>query len=172
MPVLEDMPTQDAFVAPRERNHALVGRLPELLLTVQAIQWLGSISTLVQEAPSRQDYLFHREESSSIATTPLNVPSVTSGLWRVSFSVRVTQVATTSSSIQVTVSWTEGGISQSETGTALTGNTLTTREGRSMVIHPDEGTPISYSTTYASVGAQPMKYSLDIAVEELATEPQ
>lgn len=104
-------------------------------------------------------------QSASIGTTPIPMTAIQPGLYRVSWYLRVTQAATTSSSIQVTLGWTDGAINCSRSGAAVTGNTTSTTQSGSEFIRIDGVTPINYSTAYASVGATPMKYRLDLLVE-------
>ena len=99
-------------------------------------------------------------QSASISASSVPIGSVTAGLWQVSYYVRVTQAATTSSSIQVSMTWTDGGTVVTHTGTALTGNTTATHEEWVGQFYVDAATVISYATTYASSGATAMKYQL------------
>jgi hypothetical protein len=104
-------------------------------------------------------------QAASIGTTPVPMTAIQPGLYRVSWYLRVTQAATTSSSIQVTLGWTDGAVNCSRSGAAETGNTTSTTQSGEAFIRIDGVTPINYSTTYASVGGTPMKYRLDLVVE-------
>ena len=104
-------------------------------------------------------------KAASIGTTPIPMTAVQPGLYRVSWYLRITQAATVSSSIQVTLGWTDGAINCTRSGAAVTGNTTNTTQSGSELIRIDGVTPINYSTTYASVGATPMQYRLDLVVE-------
>lgn len=102
----------------------------------------------------------------SIVATTIFLPSQT-GDFRVSWYAQVTTAATTSSSIAVTIGWTSNGIACSKAFTALTGNTTATADGSSVLIRADSGLPVTYATTYASVGGTPMAHSLDVVAEAL-----
>lgn len=104
-------------------------------------------------------------QSGSLATTPFPTGSLSAGLYRVSVFTRITTVAATSSSLAVTVSFTRGGVACSLSSPALTTNLTSSVQGTAWPIAIDAGTPISYSTTYASVPAGQMKYELIGAVE-------
>jgi hypothetical protein len=108
-------------------------------------------------------------QSSNIGTQTLFTPA-TSGFYRVSAYIIITQVATNSSTLPtVGVFWTDadnvtplGGA----TTTTLTGNVLTTAQQSSTIVNAKAGTPIQFDTaSYASNGATPMQYALHIRLE-------
>jgi hypothetical protein len=83
----------------------------------------------------------------------------------------VTRAGSVSSSLQFTLSWTDGAVAQSASGAAETGNVTTTKQMGTMPIRVDASTPISYSTTYADGGgAVSMQYSLDVILEAVALD--
>lgn len=106
-------------------------------------------------------------QNTSLATTPLATVTLSAGLYRLTQYVRVTRAATTSSSIQVTVLWTDNGVAMSSAGVAQIGNTTSTFESRTVTVRIDAMTTLRYSTTYASVGGTTMLYSVDILAEAL-----
>lgn len=98
-------------------------------------------------------------QTASIAATDFS-PGVAEGLWEVRWYARVTQAAGTSSSLQISIGWTDGGVAQSRTKAAITGNTTATNDQDGpFMIHCDASSPITYTITYASVGAPVMKYA-------------
>ena len=102
------------------------------------------------------------------AVTAASTPNLTAGRYRVSWYLRVTTAASSSSSVAVTVSWTDGGVACSFTGASVTGNTTaTTQPDTSLFLQVDEGTAITYTTAYSSTGATSMAYQLSIMVEVL-----
>lgn len=107
-------------------------------------------------------------QDASIPPTTLAVGSVASGSYRVSWFARIAQAATVSSALTVTFTWTapDGSI-LSGSGAALTTNTNTSSQSGSIVVSVKGDTPITYSTTYASIGATPMLYALTILAEFL-----
>lgn len=171
------LPTQDPIavadlseVPLGDPRQALAKRLPKLRLGEKYIRWLSGLRQEVDTRPKRHVHERLTAQSADIATTPLDIPTVYAGMWRISVSVRVTRAASTSSEIQITISWTEGGVAQSEPTANLTGNLTSTREGRTLVIRADGSTPISYAAAYTSVGATAMQFSLDIVAEEAALD--
>ncbi len=137
--------------------------------------WLGNQSWLlwfdsVRAALARVAVVVATYSTSAVqaATAPVGIYTPTeTGFYRVSINVRVTQVATTSSSVQVFVYWTAGGVIQTRSGTLLNGNTLTTQETFDVVMEADGATAIVVEATYASVGATPMQYRLAAFVEAM-----
>ena len=130
------------------------------------LEWVtSSVLTRLDSAPARASTASVTERAASIGTTSLNSGSLSAGLYQVSWFARITQAATVSSSLTVTISFTQGGVSLTLSGVALTGNTTTTVQAESPhLIRIDGATPVSYSTTYVSVGATAMKYRLDVVL--------
>ncbi len=104
--------------------------------------------------------------SASIATTNLSIASVLPGLYRLSMAARITQAATTSSSLIVTFEWTQG-VTCTTSSAAITGNTTTTTGTLSVLVRVDQNSAIGYATTYVSAGATPMQYQLDVTCEQV-----
>lgn len=103
-------------------------------------------------------------QAASIGATTLNV-TLAAGLYRVSWVLRVTTPATVSSSIAVTTSYTDEGLGVSQAGPAATGNTALTTQSGSFLAKSDAAAPVTFSTTYASVGGVAMVYKLDVTCE-------
>ena len=104
----------------------------------------------------------------AITTTSL-VPALTAaGIYKLSYYARITTPGTVSSSLTVTLSWTDHAVGQSFTGAAMTGNTTTTWQALTFPAYVDAGLPVTYSTAYASVGATSMVYELYVLIEQIA----
>lgn len=101
----------------------------------------------------------------SIGATTL-IAAANAGLYRVSWWLRITQAASVSSSVTVTLGTTDGGVACTLSGPALTANNVALPQGESRIIRADGAALISYSTTYVSVGT-PALYDLEILVEAL-----
>lgn len=106
-------------------------------------------------------------QAASIGATALDLGSLSAGLYEVKYYARITRAATASSSLTVTFAWTDGGTSPSYSGAAITGNTTTTVQSGAIVLRVDSASPITYATTYASVGATTMQHSLYIVALRL-----
>lgn len=105
-------------------------------------------------------------QTASIAATPFSTPALSAASYRITYYFRVTTAASISSSLLVTLSWTQGGVSCSKSFAAVTGNTTATTDSGSYTVTVDQASPINYATTYASVGT-PMAYSLDVFMETI-----
>lgn len=104
-------------------------------------------------------------QAASIGTTALPTATLAPGLYRATYYARITQAATSSSSLEVTLTWTDGAVACSFTGAAITGNAVTDLQSDTLLIEIDQASPISYSTTYATSGATAMLYKLSIVLE-------
>lgn len=104
-------------------------------------------------------------QSASIGTTPFALGTVAAGLYRVSYHAKVTTAASTSSSLIVTVTYTRGGFTCTQSGSAIIGNTTSTVASNSFLLRADASTAISYSTTYLSVGGTAMSHELDLVIQ-------
>lgn len=103
--------------------------------------------------------------AASIGTTAL-IALAAEGLYRVSVFCRVSQAASVSSSILVTISGTDDTVPYTQSTTAQTGNLTTSLSNGVFLVRADSNTPISYATTYASVGTA-MNYVLEVIAEQL-----
>lgn len=115
-------------------------------------------------------------DGKSAQTADINAPTLyavpTSGLYRVSAYVVVSQAATTSSTMpNVSVSYTEAttgvAVQDQVTQTAAT-NQVGLHSGGTAVIAAQQGSNIGYVTSnYASSGATPMQYAVQIKIESV-----
>lgn len=160
------IPLNDPIARPKRQEF---GKRPDPLQGLMTVPWVSYFSALgaaIDASPERVASASKTDQSASIGATEISATHPT-GLYRLSYYVRVTQAASTSSSIQVTLDWSDGGVAPSLSGAALTGNTTTTVQSGSIMILATANAPIRYSTTYSSVGATPMKYRLEVVLEEI-----
>jgi len=149
----------------RERLVGIDGVLQGLLTQPWQI-WFRTVTDAINIAPQVQTSVTGTPTGASIASTALLADTGSAGVFRVSWFLRVTQAATTSSSVAVTVAFTDG-VALTVSGAAVTGNTTSTIQQQSVIVRCDAASPLSYSTTYSSVGATPMQYALSVCVERL-----
>jgi hypothetical protein len=121
--------------------------------------------TRVQQASWALKNVTLTQQGAPIGPTPLPIGNLQAGLYRVSWYLRITQAASSSSSVTVTIGWNDGGPLQLS-GAPVTGNTTATVQSGMFFIHITAA-PITYSTAYASVGATPMQYALLLALESV-----
>lgn len=166
--MLSDPPLNDPIAVVEDRLQAQ--KFPKLILGWEYIKWLGELATTVGNAPERKAKVALTGLVASIGVTPLPIASLSAGVWRVSYRFRITRAGTVSSSLQLTLGWTEGGVPISASGAAVVTNTTSSVQWGTFLVRVDGNTPISYSTTYASVGATAMQHDLDLVAEALALD--
>lgn len=136
-------------------------------LSQEIVDWLLEQQRRANDSPEQLGTVTLTAQGAAIATTPVPMPALTAGYYRVSVYTRITRAATTSSSLTVTIGWTDGAIVLTEAGAAITGNTTSTVQQRTLFLRVDANASVTYSTAYASVGGTSMQYRLDITVEKL-----
>lgn len=163
-------PVEDAIARPDPRDPRSRA-LPKFVIGDRWLRWLSGLTTTINAKPERHAAVSRTAQGAAIAVTALPIGSVTPGVWAIYTTLRVTRAGSVSGEIRLTITHTEGGVTQTENGTNLTGNSTTTREGRIFIVRPGNATTISYSTTYADGGgAQSMQYSLDLVAVQLVAD--
>lgn len=162
------MPTHDAIAQPRDMK-VPPGRVDprEGTITTAWIQYFTDQGDEVSASAQRFSSVDLTGQAASIGATSMPNIIDSAGQYRITYYTRITQAASTSSSLTVSLSWTDGGVSLSLSGSAITGNTTTTVQSGTLMVHADAATPISYATTYVSVGGTPMQYSLYLTLERV-----
>ncbi len=137
-----------------------------------AKSWLlylqDALAARVQQAPAILTSVALTNQSASIGATPIPLRSVSAGLYRVSYYLRITTAAAVSSSATVTLTWTESGVALTLSGAALTTNTTASVQTGTFLIQSDANAPISYAVTYASNVANTMAFRLSITCEAVS----
>lgn len=128
--------------------------------------WLFELQGRTESAAEGLDSVSLTNQSAAISATPI-VVTQTAGLFRISWYLRITTAATTSSSATVTIGWTETGVALTKSGPAVTGNTTTTTDSGTFLIRSDAAAALTYAVSYATSGATAMKYRLDVVVERV-----
>lgn len=131
------------------------------------IDWWLEQQRRTEDSPEQMARVSLSSQSADIAATPVPMPDLTAGLYRVSVYVRVTRAASTSSEIQIDIGFTDGAIALTSVGTNLTGNTTSTFETRTLMLAVDANASITYEAIYTSVGATAMQFKVEIVVEKL-----
>lgn len=142
---------------------ALLGKsgLPTLRWT----DWFERCPGTFHAIPSILSVTSLEEQNAAISATDFaDTKDLAAGLYLVLYHARITTAAGTSSSLTVTVGWTEGAVAQTQAGAAMTGNTTTTHQSGVFLIRSDPDESITYETAYASNAAGVMQYSLDLAL--------
>ena len=143
------------------------------VVTREWVRYLQSIVDVLNNAARKLALSSLTEQTASLSATALDTGALNPGVYRVSYSARITTAATTSSSLTVTMYWVDGDVAQSQSGAAMTGNTTATQQNASFLVHvgPNASAAndvVKYATTYVTSGATAMKYSLYVMVESMA----
>lgn len=158
---IEPVPLRDDVVDP-----PMTGKSSKLSRVWE--RWMAWLEQAMRDVDRTVGRVKTRSEGAAITTTAVPTPVLATGLYVVRYAIRVARAATSSSSLTVTVGWTDGGVACSQAGAALTGNTTATQQNGAPVVRVDAGTTITYAVAYASVGATSCLYDLDVAVTEVA----
>ena len=130
--------------------------------------WFRNLTNTVDDAPSRIQTVSLVGQSASIGTTSIPSTTLTAGLYRVTWYLRISTAAGTSSSVTVTLGWTDDTVTMSVSGAAVTGNTTATSQTQTSLLAVDNASPVTYATTYSSSGSPAMQYALDITLEAVS----
>jgi len=113
-------------------------------------------------------------QDTSIGTTAFPAGSLNAGLYRITVYARITTAAGASSDLDVTIGWTDGGVSCSKSASdvspdwPINGNTTATTGSQTFMVNLSDGaTPITYSTTRNSNPGGEMEYLLKMTLESL-----
>ena len=154
------------------------GDLPTGLVSNTWFEYFLQMQDRVEKSPYAVGTLFDTltDQSAAIAATSLTISTPTGlttklskGLYRVSTYARITQAASTSSSLTVTLRWEDGTVACTSSGSALTGNTTATTGSMDLMIRSDADASVTYETAYSSSGATAMQYRLDVVLEQVTT---
>ena len=130
--------------------------------------WVDWFTTLARRADAtvfRVQTVNLIGQGASVTATAVPISALTAGLYRVSYALRVTRPATSSSSATVTVGWTDGTVACAQAFAAVTGNTTATVQSGTALVRCDASSVITYAVVYASSGATSMQFALDVVVE-------
>ena len=142
--------------------------LPGWLLSKDYTIWFQqSLIPPIQSSATILSPVSLTAQAASIGVTPIPLPSLASGTYRLTYYLRVTAIDAVSSSVQVTFGWTESTVTLSHNFAAVTGNTINTNDSQTYTVEIDQATALTYSTTYASNTPGAMKYRLIVVPEAL-----
>ena len=151
------------------------------LLTTGKFTQYNGLNVAGNGVPSELGAFDAVAQGAAIVTNAIvNVPSGGAGQYRISWNMKITQAATTSSVLgAVTISYTDpdsvvititaaAQIAAGTIATTSTGNTTgTVLIGLPMLLNCKASTNITYAVAYTSVGGTPMQYNFHIVCEAL-----
>ena len=135
-------------------------------------RYLQSVVDVVNNSARKLTLASLTAQGAALSATTLNTGTLDPGVYRVSYSARITRAASTSSSLTVTLSWRDGDVAQSQSGVAMTANTTATQQNGTFLVHngtnaSSANNVIKYATAYASSGGTTMQYALYVLVEQV-----
>ena len=130
--------------------------------------WLRNLTNTVNDAPVRIQTVSLSNQAASIGTTSIPSMPLSTGLYRVTWYLRITTAAATSSSLTVSFGWTDHTVTMSLSGAAVTGNTTITSQTGTALLSADNASPVTYATSYTSVGTPAMQYALNLILEAVS----
>ena len=163
---IEPPPYRDVLTHRTQNGLSRTGEPGTMTFVWQA--WIQTLVRMLLNVAAKIGSVTLSAQSAAIPTTVLATSTLATTCYRVSYTTRVVTPASTTSALTVTIGWTDGGVSCTQSGAMLTGNTSSTQENATLLICADKGTSVIYSTAYTSVGATSMTYNLSLYVEELA----
>jgi hypothetical protein len=129
-------------------------------------QWLSTLTAQLGSAAQGAGAVHLTAKSATIGATTI-LATQFSGLYRVTYYLRITKAAATNSSVTITVGWTESGVPLTFAFAALTTNTIQSVQSGTFLLRSDGAAPITYSVTYASTPAADAQYRLDVVLEQV-----
>jgi hypothetical protein len=133
------------------------------------IEWATSLLAGLGTAPSLVHHVAVTGKTAAIGTTSIPTGTLSAGVYRLSWQLRITSAAGVSSAIQITLGWTSHSVAHTYVGTTVNGNTTATHESAPpLLIAVDAGSPVTYAISYASNPASAAVYAADVILEAVA----
>jgi hypothetical protein len=165
MPAIASPPSTDSLL---ELDETRRDRREPWYISRAWLLWLqDAVVARVQQAPELRTAVVLTGQTAAIGATPLPLASVNAGRYRIAWYARVTTPDGVSSSLTITLGWTDGAIACTQSGAAITGDAVTSTQSGSIMIQSDANAPISYLTAYASNTPAKMNYRLSLVCESL-----
>jgi hypothetical protein len=165
MSVMAEAPLQASLI---ELDETQPTRKNPFYMATGWYRWLvDTLVARVATAPQCLKTVTKTNQHAAIGATAVPLGTVSAGRYQLTWYARITTVDAVSSSLTVTLAWTEGGVALSISGSALTGNTTTTLQSGVIEVDVDASSAISYATAYASNTPGAMGYRLSVTVKAI-----
>lgn len=128
-------------------------------------RWNNLANRLGQSAYLIGDPLSLSGQHASIGARPITTQTLAAGIYRVGWTAHITTPDGVSSSLTVTIGWTQGGQALTISGAAITGDAATSVQSGVIQVVNDASSPITLATTYASNTPGKMLYELKVTLE-------
>jgi hypothetical protein len=140
---------------------------PTFFLTREWRNFFLTLQNSTEASPQILQASTSTAQTAAIATTPLTLPAVSVGFYRLNVYLLVTAAAGVSGSAIITISWTDDGLTATKV-IASPANTLGANSSLTFPVHVDNDSPITYAVAYASNPSNALTYNLGIIAEALA----
>lgn len=158
----------DVPVSPETSDRNTGQKTRSQFFSQEHVDWFLEQQSRAEDSPEQLGGVFLEAQGASIAATPVPMPALTAGRYRVSYVARISRAGSVSSSLTVTIGWTRSSVNLSQAGAAITGNATTTQQNGTLFIRAAANASITYATTYVDGGgATSMQYELDVVCEKL-----
>lgn len=135
-------------------------------LSQEAIDWFLALTGSVNAAPARVGVsVILPDEDDSIPPTDLSGGNLATGIYRMTYFVRVTTPDGAGSAVQVNFGWSDDLQPLVFNGTNVTGDLVTSYASGMVTFASDGGSPITYETVYSSTTPNAMHYKLAVTLE-------
>jgi hypothetical protein len=150
---------EDPFV---EENGRLSSEAFNYFMTI-LLPRIGQTASIFGTAP----VLEQEGIDDALATTPLPMGTLSTGIYRVNVYVRVTTPDGVGSSVQPFVQFIDDGVTCTMDGPALTADAIDAPLSTTFLVSVDQPGPISFGTNYSSTTPNLMQYKAVVSVERL-----
>jgi hypothetical protein len=152
------------IVSPPLRERAVE---PDRYLTRPWRNYLLDLQNVGQASPQviSQPPVHLTGQTATIPTTPLTLPGLTNGFYRISVYQQILTADAVSSSLTTTIGWTNNTVPLTKSLPVMNGNTILTQDSLTWFVHLDNSSPVTYHAVYASNTPGAMVFELDVLVE-------
>lgn len=129
-------------------------------------KWLSQVlSQAVESSPGvTPEGVSEDALNDAVGLNPL-IPAATQAVYRLSGVIQIISPDPGGNSVQLVLTYTRKGVTQTETFPAVTGTLTSTHQGVTFPFRVDGGTPISYEVNYSSTTPNLCVYSLNLVIE-------
>lgn len=141
---------------------------PKWTISRNWLTYLFGRDASIASAPTQIPKVVRAGQFASIGLTPIATGSTSAGAYRLTPFIRVVQAGGLTGTVQLVITFTDGGVVCSHTFPDLITNTVASIQADdTLIVRMDQATVLSYSVTYTSTGAPVMKYDLEIRLERM-----
>ena len=140
---------------------------PDRFLTEPWERWFDQLQIILEASAVRVASVNLTAQGASIAPTDLTDGGLDEGLYRVSYYARISTPGPVGSTLTISFTWTDGGLTQTFTGAPIPGITTSNYGSETQLIHVDALSPVQYFAEVSVGAAPPLEYNLYFTLEEV-----